>query len=234
MERNREESLTSVARRFFWMAVVAVVCWVGLLVASGVANAASALDQQEPINEGAVGVGTEPGGQTVTAGLSGTLDHVELDLGKNALAEPTLPLNVEIRNVEAGGEPGTTVLASSTVPASSVTTTEAWVPIVFALPAHVEAGKRYAIVFYTLGAGQYAEGIGNGNPYPAGSSWYSMTRPPTAWTSFSSVGAYTFKTYVTVAPLPTFRAQCRNGGWKNFGTKFKNHGQCVKFVITHG
>jgi hypothetical protein len=39
MERNREESLTSVARRFFWMALVAVVCWVGLLVGAGSALA---------------------------------------------------------------------------------------------------------------------------------------------------------------------------------------------------
>ena len=30
--------------------------------------------------------------------------------------------------------------------------------------------------------------------------------------------------------LPTSKAQCKNGGWRNFGTMFKNQGQCVAFV----
>jgi hypothetical protein len=40
--------------------------------------------------------------------------------------------------------------------------------------------------------------------------------------------AVTF-TYTT---LPTSIQQCMKNGWKNFGTKFKNQGQCVKFVET--
>ena len=31
--------------------------------------------------------------------------------------------------------------------------------------------------------------------------------------------------------LPTTRAECKNGGWRNFGTMFKNQGQCVGFVM---
>jgi hypothetical protein len=31
-------------------------------------------------------------------------------------------------------------------------------------------------------------------------------------------------------PLPTSKDQCKNGGWRNFGTTFKNEGQCVAFV----
>jgi hypothetical protein len=34
--------------------------------------------------------------------------------------------------------------------------------------------------------------------------------------------------------LPTSKAQCLNGGWKSFGTTFKNQGQCVSFVATGG
>jgi uncharacterized delta-60 repeat protein len=34
------------------------------------------------------------------------------------------------------------------------------------------------------------------------------------------------------APPPTNKDQCKNGGWKNFGTRFKNQGQCVRFVNT--
>ena len=33
-------------------------------------------------------------------------------------------------------------------------------------------------------------------------------------------------------PPPTDKDQCKNGGWKNFGTRFKNQGQCVRFVNT--
>jgi hypothetical protein len=35
-------------------------------------------------------------------------------------------------------------------------------------------------------------------------------------------------------PLPTSKDQCKNGGWRNFGTTFKNEGQCVSFVATGG
>jgi hypothetical protein len=36
------------------------------------------------------------------------------------------------------------------------------------------------------------------------------------------------------SPLPTSKGQCMNGGWKNFGTTFKNQGDCVSFVATGG
>jgi hypothetical protein len=36
------------------------------------------------------------------------------------------------------------------------------------------------------------------------------------------------------SPLPTSKAQCMNGGWKNFGTTFKNQGDCVSFVASGG
>lgn len=31
-------------------------------------------------------------------------------------------------------------------------------------------------------------------------------------------------------PLPTAKQQCKNGGWRRYGTTFKNQGQCVAFV----
>jgi hypothetical protein len=34
-------------------------------------------------------------------------------------------------------------------------------------------------------------------------------------------------------PFPTSKDQCKNGGWRNFGTAFKNEGQCVAFVQRH-
>jgi hypothetical protein len=35
---------------------------------------------------------------------------------------------------------------------------------------------------------------------------------------------------VTLPRVPTSKEQCKNGGWRNFGTMFKNQGQCMAFV----
>jgi hypothetical protein len=35
---------------------------------------------------------------------------------------------------------------------------------------------------------------------------------------------------VDAPPLPTSRDDCKNGGWRNYGTTFQNQGQCVAFV----
>jgi hypothetical protein len=34
--------------------------------------------------------------------------------------------------------------------------------------------------------------------------------------------------------VPTSKDQCKNGGWRNFGSTFKNQGDCVSFVATGG
>jgi hypothetical protein len=40
---------------------------------------------------------------------------------------------------------------------------------------------------------------------------------------------------VTSTPaLPTTKEQCKNGGWRSFGSSFKNQGDCVSFVATNG
>ena len=35
-------------------------------------------------------------------------------------------------------------------------------------------------------------------------------------------------------PLPTSKDQCKNGGWENYGTTFRNQGDCVSFVASGG
>ncbi len=35
-------------------------------------------------------------------------------------------------------------------------------------------------------------------------------------------------------PLPTNADQCKKGGWMNYGTTFRNQGDCVSFVATRG
>jgi hypothetical protein len=39
---------------------------------------------------------------------------------------------------------------------------------------------------------------------------------------------------VSTPPLPTTKEQCKRGGWQTYGTTFKNQGDCVSFVATHG
>lgn len=38
----------------------------------------------------------------------------------------------------------------------------------------------------------------------------------------------------STAALPTTVQQCKNGGWRTFGSSFKNQGDCVSFVATNG
>jgi hypothetical protein len=38
----------------------------------------------------------------------------------------------------------------------------------------------------------------------------------------------------SVRLLPTTKEECKNGGWRNFGSTFKNQGDCVSFVATNG
>jgi hypothetical protein len=104
------------------------------------------------------GSGTNEGeqviAQTVTAGLSGTLDQIDLrmaDYSGQDGANPRQPLTVEIRDV-ASGKPGSTVLASTTVPPADLPECGNpdcfgdWVSIDFASPATVTEGTPYAIV----------------------------------------------------------------------------------------
>lgn len=49
------------------------------------------------------------------------------------------------------------------------------------------------------------------------------------WTGFLPA----IKIAATV-PMPTDKDQCKKDGWKNYGTTFKNQGDCVSFVATNG
>ena len=132
--------------------------------------------------------------QTFTAGLTGPLDRVDLNL-ENASA--TAPLTVEIRNT-SGGAPGSSVLASASVPAASVSSSGGWVTVEFASPAAVTSGTQYAIVAYTADTGtgtDYLWGFSGSDPYAGGNLWGSLASPPATWATVSS-DDLAFKTYV--------------------------------------
>jgi hypothetical protein len=41
-------------------------------------------------------------------------------------------------------------------------------------------------------------------------------------------------TVTSTRAVPTTKDQCKKGGWRNFGTSFRNQGDCVSFVATNG
>jgi hypothetical protein len=187
-----------------------------LLVAPGVASAAGTLDQQQTETssyyfvEGPQVSPFKSGfslAQTFTAGLSGSLDQVELPLRRRA--QTTLPVNIQITSVESGGAPNNAgVLASTTAPASEIPTSgTGFVAITFTVPPSVVAGTQYAIVVYTAdpneGAYEWGGSTPNpstGNVYAAGEPWASINSPPSTWTAERERGFVFdlgFKTYVT-------------------------------------
>ena len=149
--------------------------------------------------------GTDSLAQTFTAGQSGALDQVDVVI--QAYGGITAPLTVEITDVPvAGGQPGTTVLASATVPAASIPpnpgSNPSFVPVTFITPATVTAGTQYAIVasLSTLANFNY-DGwyIGEGGDLYRGGAAYAYT-PDRGWTYlYASTSDFAFKTYVIPA-----------------------------------
>lgn len=39
--------------------------------------------------------------------------------------------------------------------------------------------------------------------------------------------------FVDVPPLPTRKAQCKHGGWRDFGSSFRSQGHCIAYVQRH-
>lgn len=174
---------------------------------------AGTLDQQQTLVNAASGIdGASPDGpgfstaQTFTPGASGLLDQVDLLLAR--FPATAGPLTVEIRNA-SGGVPGSTVLASASVPAADVPVEQTegfdWIPVSFASPALVTSGTQYAIVAYTDVPGHYGWGQRTTlNAYANGRAFGVFQSPPTTWLTFGANVDFTFKTYVFVYPFSGF------------------------------
>jgi hypothetical protein len=183
------------------------------------ASLAGTLDQQQTVSDTTAVIHSGSStAQTFTAGLSGGVDQVDLKLA--ASGSPTYNLSIEIRDV-SGGAPGAMVLASRSVPASSVPGTAAFVSINFALPAPVAAGTQYAIVAYssTPSGNEYSWSISSANPYAGGNDFFTATTPPSGtWTPLASFDL-AFKTYVTPAAADNTPPETMIGSKKIKGTK---------------
>ena len=213
---------------------IGLVSGVAAALLFGVTSSAAAgtLDQQQTTSTTNAGLFTnQSAAQTFTAGITGVVDQADLLLFKTG---PTPnPVTVEIRNVSAG-KPGTTALASASIPISAITTAPAtFVPVTFTTPAPVTAGTQYALVAYSV-TGVDAVGWNyqdNTNVYPAGTLFISNeTVPPVDTWNEQAGDDFAFKTYVAPAPPtpPTNTAQptrkkCKKKHKKHHAASAKKH-----------
>jgi hypothetical protein len=179
-----------------------VVAFAACALAPSAALAGTLDQQQTDVSGGDAYVDSAQSlAQTFTAGLTGNLDRVDLSL--RVLNGPTVPMAVQIRNATAVS-PGSTVLASQSIPPSGITGSFAFVPITFAAPASVAAGTHYAIVAFSTTASpmDYSWAKSSISVYAGGDASYVPTSPPSgSWLPVSGSGPadLAFKTYV--APL---------------------------------
>jgi hypothetical protein len=189
-------ALTGIQAR---IGAVVAVALAGLLLAAPAF--AGTVDQQQTVSSpGQVlvsgpGALTSSAAQTFTPGLSGKLDRVDLFIGNDGGA--TGPLTVEIRDTSSGS-PGTTVLASASVPASSIPgfLMDAFTPVTFSTPANVLAATKYAIVAYAGGTNTYDWDGSATDVYGGGQQFGDTSSPPdNTWPAGFGTDL-AFKTYV--------------------------------------
>ena len=180
--------------------LLALIAVVGL--AASPAAAAGTLDQSQTDTGGfqAGAEAVQSPGQTFTAGITGTLDQVDVFIFNFGPA--TAPLTVEIRNA-TGDLPGTTVLASTSLASSSVPTSLSWVSATFNPGTVVTAGTQYAIVLRSSTpppSTAYGWRGSSSNVYPGGRAAVGDGNAAN-WSPTGADSDWAFKTYVIPSQL---------------------------------
>jgi hypothetical protein len=144
--------------------------------------------------------------QTLTAGISGRLDQVEVPVDKytpNCGAAPR-DLTVEIRSVDGAGTPAQSILGTADIPLAAIPEDRVGPPLamseaVLTAPVTVARGTQYAIVLKSTGAAGciawYSDPMGSysrGQAFGSGNS--GATFVPRAGSDFP------FRTYVVPTP----------------------------------
>jgi hypothetical protein len=181
---------------------------VTLLGLSGQAEAGT-VDQTQEAQDGTYTVGDVTGcacplkqtaGQTFTAGLTGTLDQVDINVDRAMTTSN--PLTVEIHSASSGC-PAAAVLATGSVPAASIVNPGGtrWVSVQLSPAPSVVAGTQYGIVLRVAGAGTYYAAWRTSNVYPGGQFCEQLGDPGNSFTA-SPTRDITFRTYVAPPPAP--------------------------------
>lgn len=138
--------------------------------------------------------------QTVTAGITGLLDRVDIRVAKGL--DDTADVIVEIRDVTADGAPGDTVWASEVVPSSSVPDGLNGFPetaVMLSPGVPVTAEQKFAIVFSSTGVASDSSLLLVGQGYSRG-EFLALLVPGEPWVRMGQdLDALNFKTYVTPA-----------------------------------
>lgn len=172
-----------------------------LVLSSGVALAASQLDQQNASAPTST-VLTSDHAQTFTTGLTGTLDKVSVYL----TSAPTGDLTARIYPTDSEGKPVISITPDNTLSYGKVTApSTGWVDISLEARAPVEANTKYALVLFD--PSQSARWGYDSHHYSRGNlaSWSLAGPTPEGWVLDSSAD-FLFKTYVNDDDLtaPTF------------------------------
>ena len=170
--------------------------------------------------------------QTFTATTSGALTSAQIQMYKEC--DAASDLRMQIATVDESGLPTNNILAETTLPASAFDT-EPYpslgdlVTVTFSDPAQVEAGQKYAFIFSlespTGDCDVHYDQPLKGDVYAGGS--YAFFRVDEQWGLDPELD-HIFAIYVTPPSGPTSKAECKKGGYKEFG--FKNQGRCIKAV----
>jgi hypothetical protein len=188
-----------------WLLIATLI---GVSVACAIAPGAAlagTLDQEQTSATGpdAEVYSNQAWAQTFTAGLSGGLDQVDLNLAQqiSGASAPTTPLTVEIQNV-SGGVPGGTVLGTQAIAPSTppVYPTNGFVSVNFSPTVPVVAGTQYAIVASTTAgsSGEYGWYGAGGDTYTRGDPFFQQPPGTGSWMMPATLDL-SFKTYVVAS-----------------------------------
>ncbi len=182
--------------------------------------AAEALDQFQEVTNGSfafyqpqgdASAGVKGAAQTFTAGMSGSLSRIELNLARAEFPPDFMTTDGVSLEVHAT-DPGGALLATSVVVPSAAVPVHpafAWIGFTFAAPASVTAGQTYAIVLppdVTVNDQFDPTYLWAGTPtdvYANGMAWDRYGVDPT-WYPYANGDDRTFRTYVDESePEPT-------------------------------
>jgi hypothetical protein len=140
-------------------------------------------------------------GQTFRAGITGNLTKMTVGLGLASGSSGTC--TIEIRNLNASSQPGTTVLATGTLGPVTNVGSAALYTVVFATPAAVVSGTTYSIVLRTsVGSTVFGvRGSTAGGSSLANGQVFTTTTSGATWTAVAA--DLWFTSYVT--PPLTFK-----------------------------
>jgi hypothetical protein len=133
--------------------------------------------------------------------------------------------------VPTGGFPalGANFVITDAVPDST--------PPVLTVPSRLTVNARSlggAGVSYTVTAADDVDASPEVACTPPSGSTFPIGTTRVTCTATDDAGNKTTKSFDVAVRLPSSTVECRQGGWRNFGSLFKNQGDCVSFVATGG